>query len=243
MQLPRDPAAVFYVIVLLAFLLFLAGVVVRGLLRRRERHTRQTRALAELGARPVDCCCCGMPAERPISRTGEPTWWDDFFPAWRKVSLKAQYRPSIPKRGIPSLCDLCGRTWDARLEHKVAEVVELALRQLHRDVADKMAAYEGGELLESMTTDLPRLRKKAKADRDKLKAKPDGVEKVVIVSPQAFGPGGIAAEPLRDGVPASMIAAVGINPESALGQALANQPDRMLSASPVPPPPPREDAA
>lgn len=204
--LPRDLTMIISLVVLLGFIVFVGIMLVRGFGRRRERRTRQTRAIAELGSRSPDCICCGQPAERPASRTGEPTWLDDMFPAWRKVSLRAQYRPAIPVDGIPSLCNLCGRAWDARLEHKVAEVVELAHRKMGRDVADQMNAYEAGELLESLIADLSKQRRKAKEDRKKaqtanLAAPPTGVNTVVVVDPSSYSPRGIAPEPVLDGPP------------------------------------------
>lgn len=203
---PRDPSAALSLVLLVVFLVSLGILLVRAFTRRRDRKTRMTRALVEMGPRSLDCICCGMPAERPVSRTGEPTWLDDLFPAWRRLSLVAHYRPAIPSDGIPQLCGLCGRAWDARLQHRVVEVVELARGRMMRDVADQMNAYEGGELLASLVADLPAARKKAKVEREKLQkqnqsAPATGVNTVVIVDPSQFAPRGVAPETILDGTP------------------------------------------
>jgi len=200
---PREFDTAMALVALLILLLALAGAVVRGLLRRRDRRTRATRALAELGTRPL-YCFCGQPATRPASRTGEPTLMDDIFPAWRRLNLRAQYQPAIPIDGIPTLCDLHGRTWDAKLRLKAVEVIDLALANLHRECAERMASYEGGDLAIEMEQTLT---KAQRAERTRLvsnRSKFDGVEKAVIVSPAAFAPGGIAPEPVLDGVPPQM---------------------------------------
>lgn len=190
-------AAVF----LLLFCLFLGVSFVRAIGRARERKTRLTRALDELGDKPL-FCFCGQPAERPASRTGEPTVFDDMFPWWRKVSLRAKYRPAIPHDGIPTLCTLHGRAWDARLEHKVVEVVQLAQAELHRVIAERMAAYEGGELAQELEATLTSIQKQERKKLQQNRSKPGtGMETVVIVSPDAFAPRGVAPDPVLAELP------------------------------------------
>lgn len=219
-SLPRDPDTVYALVALVVVVVLLGIALVRAALRRRERRTRLTRAQAELGLRPV-YCFCGQPAERAASRTGEPTWLDDIFPAWRRVSLEAQYKPAIPADGIPTLCSIHGRTWDALLERKVIEVVALERAKLHLQIADAMAKYEGGDLAAELELTLSDNQKKARKKLEGQRTKPDGVEKVVVVSPAAFQPGGIGPDSALDGVPPGMIAAASAPP---------------TSQSPVPPP-------
>lgn len=199
---PRWDAALGAVAVLVV-VCFLGYAIFRAMTKRRERRTRATQALAEMGGRPM-YCFCGQPAERAASRTGEPTWLDDMFPWWRRVSIEAQYRPEVPIDGIPTLCSLHARAWDARLAHKVVEVVALAKADLHRTIAERMAAYEGGELAQELEATLTELQKAERSRLKRNRTKPDGVEKVVIVSPAAFNPGGIAPEAVLDGVPPAM---------------------------------------
>jgi hypothetical protein len=186
---------------LIGFMVFLGYSLYRGFSRQRERKTRLTRALNELGDKPL-YCFCGQPADRPASRTGEPTVFDDMFPFWRKVSLRAQYRPAVPLNGIPTLCTLHGRAWDARLEHKVVEVVQLAQAELHRTIAERMAAYEGGELAQELETTLTSLQKQERKKLQLNRSKPGtGIETVVVVSPDAFAPRGVAPDPVLAELP------------------------------------------
>lgn len=198
----RDSMTAVALAILILIIVGIGAAVLRASHRRKERRTRLTRAAAELGT-SSPYCFCGLPAERPASRTGEPTWLDDIFPMWRKVNLKAQYKPAIPFDGVPTLCALHGRTWDARLEHKVVEVVALAQAELHRTIAERMAAYEGGELAAELEATLTNLQKK---QRDKLKANksapPTGQTTVVVVDPAAYNPRGVPPEPVLDGPPA-----------------------------------------
>lgn len=204
---PRDTETAIALVVLLLGMVVIGIALVKAALRRKERRTRATRALADMGQRPL-YCFCGQPAERPASRTGEPTWLDDIFPAWRRVSLAAQYKPAIPSDGVPTLCTLHGRLWDTKLKKKVVEVVELALAELHQQIAFAMAQYEGGDLAAELEkSSLSDAQKKAKTLLDKQRTKPSGVETAVIVSPAAFNPGGVGPDPVMDGVPAAMAAA------------------------------------
>jgi hypothetical protein len=189
------------IVVLLLFALFLGASVVRAFGRARERKTRLTRALADIGDRPL-FCFCGQPADRPASRTGEPTVFDDMLPWWRKWSLRAKYKPAVPVDGVPTLCNLHGRAWDARLEHKVVEVVQLAQAELHRTIAERMAAYEGGELAQELEATLTSLQKQERKKLQANRSKPGtGQETVVIVSPEAFAPRGIAPDPVLAELP------------------------------------------
>lgn len=210
---------------LLVVICFLGYAVFRAMTRRKERRTRVTQAFSEMGHRPM-YCFCGQPAERAASRTGEPTWLDDLLPWWRRVSLEAQYKPDVPVDGIPTLCMLHGRAWDARLQHKVVEVVALAKAELHRTIAERMAAYEGGELAQELEGTLTALQKKERSKLTANRAKPDGVPKVVILSPDAFAPGGIAPDPVLDGPPPAMVAAglvSGVSPVPSLTPAKAEE--------------------
>lgn len=200
----RDPLAVLWLVGLLLFIVVVSVFVIRGLGRHQTRRTTMLRQMAEQGGRSMFCACCSQTAERSASRTGEKTLWDDYFPAWRKLSLAAQYKPQIPGSGGIPLCNLCGRDWDARLELKVAEVVEVAQRKMRRDIAGTMNAYEGGELMESMVQDLAAIRKKAKIALEKqraanVSAPATGVAAVVVVDSASFAPRGIAPEAALDG--------------------------------------------
>jgi len=218
----RNPDTAIALVVLILVIVVLGVFTVRAFLRRRERHTRHTRAFADMGQRPL-YCFCGQPAERPASRTGEPTWVDDFFPAWRKVSLAAQYKPAIPSDGIPTLCSLHGRLWDTKLEKKVIEVVELARADLHQQIALSMAQYEGGDLaFELEQSSLSKVQIKAKAALDKQRTKPSGVSTTVIVEPSAWNPGGIPPEAALDGPPPTISGAA--SPVPALPSAATVRP-------------------
>ena len=117
-------------------------------------------------------------------------------------SLKSQYKPAVPLDGVPTLCNLHGRAWDARLAHKVVEVVALAQAELHRTIAERMAAYEGGELAQELESTLTSLQKQERKKLQANRSKPGtGMETVVIVSPEAFAPRGVAPDPLLADLP------------------------------------------
>lgn len=156
-----------------AFLVMVAGLILalRTIWRRMappaeaprsERPSAMVPVVGADGIEPV-LCVCGAPATRPVSRTrARVTWWDGIR---LRLGWPASYEQFIPSEAPPQLCDVHGRTWDAKLRARRATVIASKRAECDEGIAVEMAAMESetlmAELVASLTDGQRRAAKRA----------------------------------------------------------------------------------
>lgn len=164
MPAARDPFTFAVgLVVILGVIVAVALAIVR--IAREKRPAEPASVRASLPADPsgdVPLCMCGAPASRPISRTcTERSWWDHARHEMGFAPRAVRYGFTLATDQPPSLCELHGRAFDAKLRSRLAQEVASEMAKAEERIAVTMAAVESETLLIDLAASMTEAQQRA----------------------------------------------------------------------------------